>query len=44
MSTETLTIEKLGLSGDGVARGPFGPVYVSFTLPTGSRGNNSGPD
>jgi 23S rRNA (uracil1939-C5)-methyltransferase len=33
MSTETLTIEKLGLSGDGVARGPFGPVYVSFTLP-----------
>ncbi len=33
MSTETLTIEKLGLSGDGVTRGPFGPVYVPFTLP-----------
>ncbi|WP_275789334.1 class I SAM-dependent RNA methyltransferase [Pararhizobium gei] len=33
MSMETLTIEKLGQSGDGVARGPFGPVYVSFTLP-----------
>ena len=33
MSTETLTIEKLGISGDGVTRGPFGPVYVSFTLP-----------
>ena len=33
MSTETLTIEKLGMSGDGVTRGPYGPVYVSFTLP-----------
>ncbi|WP_438749801.1 class I SAM-dependent RNA methyltransferase [Pararhizobium sp. O133] len=33
MSTETLTIERLGQSGDGIARGPFGPVYVSFTLP-----------
>lgn len=33
MSTETLTIEKLGISGDGIARGPFGPVYVPFTLP-----------
>jgi 23S rRNA (uracil1939-C5)-methyltransferase len=33
MSTETLTIEKIGLSGDGIARGPFGPVYVPFTLP-----------
>lgn len=33
MSMETLTIERLGQSGDGIARGPFGPVYVSFTLP-----------
>jgi 23S rRNA (uracil1939-C5)-methyltransferase len=33
MSSETLTIEKLGISGDGIARGPFGPVYVPFTLP-----------
>lgn len=33
MSLETLTIEKIGLSGDGIARGPFGPVYVPFTLP-----------
>lgn len=33
MSTETVTIEKLGLQGDGIARGPWGPVYVPFTLP-----------
>lgn len=33
MSSETLTIEKIGQSGDGIARGPFGPVYVPFTLP-----------
>lgn len=33
MSTETVTIEKLGLQGDGVTRGPWGPVYVPFTLP-----------
>lgn len=33
MSTETVTIEKLGLQGDGITRGAWGPVYVPFTLP-----------
>lgn len=33
MSVETVTIERLGLHGDGVAPGPYGPVHVPFTLP-----------
>ncbi|OWV71851.1 RNA methyltransferase [Rhizobium sp. R634] len=33
MSTETVTIEKLGAQGDGVASSATGPVYVPFALP-----------
>lgn len=33
MSTETVTIEKLGAQGDGIAQGPDGPLYVPFALP-----------
>ncbi|MFT4184515.1 MAG: class I SAM-dependent RNA methyltransferase [Rhizobium sp.] len=33
MSTETVTIQKLGAQGDGIAQGADGPVYVPFTLP-----------
>ncbi|TCR93482.1 class I SAM-dependent RNA methyltransferase [Rhizobium sp. BK376] len=33
MSTETVTIQKLGAQGDGIAQGPGGPIYVPFTLP-----------
>jgi 23S rRNA (uracil1939-C5)-methyltransferase len=33
MSTETVTIQKLGAQGDGIAQGPSGPIYVPFTLP-----------
>ncbi|EJJ28868.1 class I SAM-dependent RNA methyltransferase [Rhizobium sp. CF142] len=33
MSTETITIDRLGAQGDGVANGKDGPVYVPFTLP-----------
>ncbi|MDE1993941.1 MAG: class I SAM-dependent RNA methyltransferase [Rhizobiaceae bacterium] len=33
MSTETVTIQKLGAQGDGIAQGPDGPIYVPFTLP-----------
>ncbi|HUH50335.1 MAG TPA: class I SAM-dependent RNA methyltransferase [Mycoplana sp.] len=33
MSTETVTINRLGSGGDGIAAGPDGPVYVPFTLP-----------
>ncbi|WP_411033184.1 class I SAM-dependent RNA methyltransferase [Shinella sp. BYT-45] len=33
MTTETLTIARLGAGGDGVAEAPGGPVYVPFTLP-----------
>ena len=33
MSTETVTIEKLGAQGDGVAGSATGPVYVPFSLP-----------
>lgn len=33
MSTETVTIQKLGAQGDGIANGADGPVYVPFTLP-----------
>ncbi|MBX5149056.1 class I SAM-dependent RNA methyltransferase [Rhizobium lentis] len=33
MSTETVTIEKLGAQGDGIAGGAGGPVYVPFSLP-----------
>jgi 23S rRNA (uracil1939-C5)-methyltransferase len=33
MSTETVTIDKLGAQGDGVASSLDGPVYVPFTLP-----------
>lgn len=33
MSTETLTIARLGSGGDGIADTPGGPVYVPFTLP-----------
>lgn len=33
MSTETVTIEKLGGEGDGIAYGPQGPVFVPFTVP-----------
>jgi len=29
----TLTIDRLGSNGDGVANGPKGPVYVPFALP-----------
>ncbi|MGG7576583.1 class I SAM-dependent RNA methyltransferase [Rhizobium sp. Nf11,1] len=33
MSTETVTIEKLGAQGDGIASDAGGPVYVPFSLP-----------
>ncbi|MGR9495775.1 class I SAM-dependent RNA methyltransferase [Rhizobium leguminosarum] len=33
MSTETVTIEKLGAQGDGIASSASGPVYVPFSLP-----------
>ncbi|MBB4237657.1 class I SAM-dependent RNA methyltransferase [Rhizobium esperanzae] len=33
MSTETVTIEKLGAQGDGIASSAAGPVYVPFSLP-----------
>ncbi|AYG65394.1 MULTISPECIES: class I SAM-dependent RNA methyltransferase [unclassified Rhizobium] len=33
MSTENVTIQKLGAQGDGIAHGADGPVYVPFTLP-----------
>ena len=33
MSTVTLTIEKLGSKGDGVAMTPAGPVHVPYGLP-----------
>jgi 23S rRNA (uracil1939-C5)-methyltransferase len=33
MTTETLTIARLGSGGDGIADAPGGPVYVPFTLP-----------
>ncbi|TAU82359.1 class I SAM-dependent RNA methyltransferase [Rhizobium leguminosarum] len=33
MSTETVTIEKLGAQGDGIASSAGGPIYVPFSLP-----------
>lgn len=33
MTTETLTIARLGSGGDGIADTPAGPVYVPFSLP-----------
>ncbi len=33
MSTETITIDRLGAQGDGIASGKDGAVYVPFTLP-----------
>jgi 23S rRNA (uracil1939-C5)-methyltransferase len=33
VSTETVTIEKLGAQGDGIASSAGGPVYVPFSLP-----------
>ncbi|TPW26213.1 class I SAM-dependent RNA methyltransferase [Pararhizobium mangrovi] len=33
MSGETLTIDRLGTHGDGIAETEKGPVYVPFTLP-----------
>ncbi|MEZ2129342.1 MULTISPECIES: class I SAM-dependent RNA methyltransferase [unclassified Sinorhizobium] len=33
MSTETVTITRLGAQGDGIANGADGPLYVPFTLP-----------
>ncbi|QND49742.1 class I SAM-dependent RNA methyltransferase [Rhizobium lusitanum] len=33
MSTETVTIQKLGAQGDGIAQGADGPIYVPFALP-----------
>jgi 23S rRNA (uracil1939-C5)-methyltransferase len=33
MSTETVTIQRLGGQGDGIAQGRDGPIYVPFTLP-----------
>lgn len=33
MSTQTVTIDRLGSGGDGIAGGPDGPIYVPFTLP-----------
>jgi 23S rRNA (uracil1939-C5)-methyltransferase len=33
VSTETVTIEKLGAQGDGIAHGTDGPIYVPFALP-----------
>jgi 23S rRNA (uracil1939-C5)-methyltransferase len=33
VSTETVTIQKLGGQGDGIASGKDGPIYVPFALP-----------
>jgi 23S rRNA (uracil1939-C5)-methyltransferase len=33
VSTETVTIEKLGAQGDGIASSAGGPAYVPFSLP-----------
>ncbi|MGO4618656.1 class I SAM-dependent RNA methyltransferase [Ensifer sp. 2YAB10] len=33
MSTETVTIKRLGAQGDGIAEGPDGPIFAPFTLP-----------
>lgn len=33
MSTETVTIQKLGAQGDGIVHGADGPIYVPFALP-----------
>jgi 23S rRNA (uracil1939-C5)-methyltransferase len=33
VSTETVTIQKLGGQGDGIADGADGPIYVPFSLP-----------
>lgn len=33
MSTETVTISRLGSGGDGIVAGTDGPIYVPFTLP-----------
>ncbi|NTG49443.1 class I SAM-dependent RNA methyltransferase [Agrobacterium rhizogenes] len=33
MSTETVTIQKLGAQGDGIVQGADGPIYVPFALP-----------
>lgn len=33
MSTVTVTINRLGAQGDGIANGPDGPVYVPYALP-----------
>jgi len=33
VSTETITIDRLGAQGDGIANGKDGPIYVPFTLP-----------
>ncbi|QFY59257.1 class I SAM-dependent RNA methyltransferase [Rhizobium grahamii] len=33
MSAETVTIQKLGALGDGIANSPDGPIYVPFALP-----------
>jgi 23S rRNA (uracil1939-C5)-methyltransferase len=33
VNTETVTIEKLGAQGDGIASSAGGPVYVPFSLP-----------
>jgi 23S rRNA (uracil1939-C5)-methyltransferase len=33
VSAETVTIQRLGAQGDGIANGADGPVFVPFTLP-----------
>ncbi|MDO1581248.1 class I SAM-dependent RNA methyltransferase [Rhizobium oryzicola] len=33
MSTETVTIQRLGAQGHGIAHGAEGPIYVPFALP-----------
>lgn len=33
MSTETVTISKLGVHGHGIAHGDHGPIYVPYALP-----------
>ncbi|OCP00310.1 MULTISPECIES: class I SAM-dependent RNA methyltransferase [unclassified Ensifer] len=33
MSTQTVTIARLGAQGDGIAEGTDGPIYAPFTLP-----------
>ena len=33
MSTETVTIDRLGAEGDGIAHGEGGPLYVPFSVP-----------